>query len=117
FAAAWAAEEAGLAGRIAEARARLPRVLLSDAALRQVTSVCAAFDVDGLRADLVTARAAIAHAAWSGREEVTEDDVRVAARLALPHRRRRNPFDAPGLDDETLDQALSDPRPHAHPEP
>jgi magnesium chelatase subunit D len=111
FTAAWAEEEATLARQIAEARARLPRVVLSDAALRQVTSVCAAFDVDGLRADLVTARAAIAHAAWCGREEVTEDDVRVAARLALPHRRRRNPFDAPGLDEETLEQALSDARP------
>jgi magnesium chelatase subunit D len=111
FAAAWAEEESGLASRIAEARGRLPHVVLSDAALRQVTAVCAAFDVDGLRADLVTARAAIAHAAWCGRDEVTEDDVRVAARLALPHRRRRNPFDAPGLDDETLEQALADGRP------
>ncbi|SDY16424.1 protoporphyrin IX magnesium-chelatase [Modestobacter sp. DSM 44400] len=111
FAAAWAGEESALAERIAAARALLPQVVLSDAALRQVTSVCAAFDVDGLRADLVTARAAIAHAAWAGRTEVTEDDVRVAARLALPHRRRRNPFDAPGLDDDTLEQALSDARP------
>ncbi|MGY1754577.1 putative cobaltochelatase [Blastococcus sp. SYSU D01042] len=111
FAAAWSAEESALADRIAAARARLPHVVLSDAALQQVTAVCAAFDVDGLRADLVTARAAIAHAAWSGRDEVTEDDVRVAARLALPHRRRRNPFDAPGLDEETLEQALSDSRP------
>ncbi|MGY2066108.1 putative cobaltochelatase [Blastococcus sp. SYSU DS0619] len=111
FTAAWAAEETALAEQIAAARARLPRVVLSDAALRQVTAVCAAFDVDGLRADLVTARAAIAHAAWCGRDEVTEDDVRVAARLALPHRRRRNPFDAPGLDDETLEQALADSRP------
>ena len=111
FTAAWADEEAGLAARIADARARLPLVALSDDSLRQVTAVCAAFDVDGLRADLVTARAAIAHAAWSGRDEVTEEDVRVAARLALPHRRRRNPFDAPGLDDETLEQALSDARP------
>ncbi|MGY1748348.1 putative cobaltochelatase [Modestobacter sp. SYSU DS0511] len=111
FAAAWAASERELADQIAAARALLPRVVLSDAALRQVTSVCAAFDVDGLRADLVTARAAIAHAAWCGRTDVTEDDVRVAARLALPHRRRRNPFDAPGLDDETLDRALEDSRP------
>jgi magnesium chelatase subunit D len=111
FTAAWAGEEAGLAARIAAARTRLPHVVLSDDALRQVTAVCAAFDVDGLRADLVTARAAIAHAAWCGRDEVTEDDVRVAARLALPHRRRRNPFDAPGLDDDTLEQALSDARP------
>ncbi|WP_216871023.1 ATP-binding protein, partial [Modestobacter excelsi] len=115
FAASWAADEDALAARIAEARQRLPRVVLSDAALRQVTSVCAAFDVDGLRADLVTARAAIAHAAWCGREEVTEDDVRVAARLALPHRRRRNPFDAPGLDEDTLEQALADSRPEDTP--
>jgi magnesium chelatase subunit D len=111
FAVQWAADESALAARIATARARLPYVVLSDTALRQVTAVCAAFDVDGLRADIVTARAAIAHAAWSGRESVSEDDVRTAARLALPHRRRRNPFDAPGLDDETLDQALSDARP------
>src|SRR3954470_319159 len=116
FTAVWAAGEAVLAAQIADARARLPRVVLSDAALRQVTSVCAAFDVDGLRADLVTARAAIAHAAWCGRDEVTEDDVRVAARLALPHRRRRNPFDAPGLDDDALEQALSDARPDDDPE-
>ncbi|MGW5363406.1 putative cobaltochelatase [Actinopolymorpha pittospori] len=106
FAARWALAEADLAGRIAEARRRLPAVELSDSALRQVASVCAAFDVDGLRADLVTARAAIAHAAWSGRTEVSSEDVRVAARLALPHRRRRDPFDAPGLDEDQLDEAL-----------
>src|SRR4051812_11230821 len=117
FAASWAVEEAALAARIAEARVRLPHVVLSDDALRQVTAVCAAFDVDGLRADLVTARAAIAHAAWSGRDEVTEEDVRVAARLALPHRRRRNPFDAPGLDEDTLDRALEDNRPEEPTDP
>ncbi|SFO12018.1 protoporphyrin IX magnesium-chelatase [Geodermatophilus obscurus] len=116
FAAAWAGEEGALAQRIAAARARLPHVVLSDGALRQVTAVCAAFDVDGLRADLVTARAAMAHAAWCGRDEVTEDDIRVAARLALPHRRRRNPFDAPGLDDDTLEQALQDSRPEEGPD-
>src|SRR3954452_20141396 len=115
FATAWADSETQLPRHIAEARARLPHVVLSDAALRQVTSVCAAFDVDGLRADLVTARAAIAHAAWCGRSEVTEDDVRVAARLALPHRRRRNPLDAPGLDEETLEQALEESRPDEDP--
>ena len=34
-------------------------------------------------------------------------DVRAAARLALPHRRRRQPFDAPQLDEEKLDRALA----------
>ncbi len=106
FAAGWAADDAALAERIATARARLPRVVLGDRALREVTTVCAAFDVDGLRADLVTAKAAVALAAWSGRDEVTTEDVRTAARLALPHRRRRTPFEAPGLDEQRLDDAL-----------
>jgi len=107
FAQTWHAAEAGLAERIVAAQALLPGVVLPDASLRQVASVCAAFDVDGLRADLVTARAAIAHAAWEGRGEVTAVDVRAAARLALPHRRRRQPFDAPQLDESELDRALA----------
>jgi magnesium chelatase subunit D len=106
FAAAWVAEDAELASRIAEARDLLPKVVLSDHALQEITTVCAAFDVDGLRADLVTAKAAIALAAWAGRDEVTTDDVRTAARLALPHRRRRTPFEAPGLDEDQLQDAL-----------
>ena len=85
--------EKALADRIAAAQARLGSVRLTDEALVQIAEICAAFDVDGMRGDLVTARTAVAHAAWEGRDEVTADDIRVAARLALPHRKRRNPFD------------------------
>ena len=106
FTAGWAAETERLARRISDARTRLGRVRLPDAVLRQICAVCSAFSVDGLRGDLVTARAAMALAAWHNREEVTTEDVRQAARLALPHRRRRDPFDAPGLDEEALDEAL-----------
>ncbi|MET8361204.1 putative cobaltochelatase [Micromonospora sp. NPDC005171] len=106
FAARWADADAAIAGQVAAARRRLPGVRLPDAALRQIAEVCAAFDVDGMRADIVTARTALAHAAWHGRDRVTIDDVRVAARLALPHRRRRDPFDTPGLDEKRLDEAL-----------
>ena len=107
FAADWSRADAELAWRITQARERLPKVVLSDGALRQITAVCAEFEVDGLRADLVMARAAIALAAWHDRGAVTPADVRVAARLALPHRRRRDPFDAPGLDEEKLDDVLN----------
>src|SRR5579862_5321830 len=71
FTARFAGPEADIAARIVAAQQLLPGVALPDATLRQVASVCAAFGVDGLRADLVTARAAIAHAAWQGRDEVT----------------------------------------------
>ncbi|TJZ51160.1 putative cobaltochelatase [Streptomyces piniterrae] len=108
FAARWAAEEAELRARIAAARALLPSVELGDAALRQIAATCAAFEVDGMRADIVMARTATALAAWAGRTKVLEEDVRQAALLALPHRRRRNPFDAPGLDEDKLDQTLEE---------
>ncbi len=117
FAASYAARDAELAERIAAARALLPRVELGDRALREITTVCAAFDVDGLRADLVTARTSVALAAWAGRTAVTTDDVRTAARLALPHRRRRTPFEAPGLDETRLEDALDSVPPDPAPEP
>ncbi|GAA2081503.1 putative cobaltochelatase [Streptomyces albiaxialis] len=106
FAGRWAEDERAMRERIAAARALLPRVRLGDAALRQIAATCAAFEVDGMRADLVMARTATALAAWAGREDVTAEDVRQAALLALPHRRRRNPFDAPGLDEDKLDETL-----------
>ncbi|MFF1647069.1 putative cobaltochelatase [Streptomyces sp. NPDC058240] len=106
FAAGWADEEDALRARIVAARALLPEVRLGDAALRQIAATCAAFEVDGMRADIVMARTATALAAWAGRTDVLAEDVRQAALLALPHRRRRNPFDAPGLDEDKLDDTL-----------
>jgi magnesium chelatase subunit D len=114
FAAGYADDDTRLAEEIESAQRLLPAVKLPDDALRQIAEICASFEVDGMRADIVTARAAVAHAAWAGRDEVSTEDVRVAARLALPHRRRRNPFDAPGISEEQLEQALQDAQP---PEP
>ncbi|CAL9581259.1 putative cobaltochelatase [Streptomyces sp. enrichment culture] len=108
FAARWADEEAAVRRRIVAARELLPSVRLGDGALRQIAATCAAFEVDGMRADIVMARTATALAAWAGRTEVLAEDVRQAALLALPHRRRRNPFDAPGLDEDKLDETLEE---------
>ena len=117
FAARYADADSDLAIRIAAARALVDEVELPDRELNRIAALCAAFDVDGMRADLVIARTAVAHAAWRGAETrareaagritVGEDDIRVAAELALPHRRRRDPFDDPGIDAGDLDEALS----------
>jgi magnesium chelatase subunit D len=126
FAASYAVQEEELRVKIATARSLLASVRLGDQQLATIARVCGAFEVDGMRADIVTARAAAAHAAWEGRCEITKADIRAAARLALPHRRRRNPFDAPGLDEDFLDQLLEDEpdptppegdRPNMRPEP
>jgi magnesium chelatase subunit D len=107
FAARWALEDAATAERIAGARERLSTVELPDGELDRIARICLAYGVDGLRADIVMARAALTLAAWHGRDTVTADDVRDAARLALPHRRRRDPLDPPGTDEERLEETLS----------
>ncbi|MFJ6728974.1 putative cobaltochelatase [Streptomyces sp. NPDC091281] len=122
FAARWRDEEADVRARIVAARELLPSVVLGDGALRRIAATCAAFEVDGMRADIVMARTATALAAWAGRTDVLAEDVRQAALLALPHRRRRNPFDAPGLDEDKLDRTLEefgddDPEPEPDPGP
>jgi len=122
FAERYAEADAELAGRIAAARALVDDVVLPDNELRRIAALCAAFDVDGMRADLVVARTAAAHAAWRGANAVEEQDIRVAAELALPHRRRRDPFDDPGIDRDQLDEALAragveDPQPDPEPDP
>ncbi|MCH1865537.1 VWA domain-containing protein [Nocardioides sp. CFH 31398] len=122
FVASYADAEAALTDRIRAARDAVADVVLSDAALLRIAEICAAFEVDGMRADLVLARAAVAHAAWHGRDRVARPDIRAAAILALPHRRRRNPFDAPGIDTDLLDALLDGfepepPEPEPEPEP
>ncbi|MFE3787735.1 putative cobaltochelatase [Streptomyces goshikiensis] len=120
FATRWAGDEHEVRARVVAARALLPKVSLGDTALLQIAATCAGFEVDGMRADIVMARTATALAAWAGRTEVRKEDVRQAALLALPHRRRRNPFDAPGLDEDLLDRILDefpDEEPEPDPEP
>lgn len=116
FAESYAEDDAELARRIAAARAAVSAVTLPGRELRRIAALCAAFDVDGMRADLVVARTAVAYAAWRGADTVAEEDIRVAAELALPHRRRRDPFDDPGLDPEQLDQAMEEAGQSAEPE-
>ncbi|GAA0729067.1 VWA domain-containing protein [Dactylosporangium roseum] len=115
FAARFAEDDARLAARIVTARALLPGVALPDGELDRIARICLAYRVDGLRADIVVARTAVALAAWHGRPTVTRTDVRDAARLALPHRRRRDPLDPPGADLERLEEILEQEAPDEEP--
>ena len=106
----FAADETALAARVAAASDRLPSVALHERTLLLIAGICARLGVDGMRADIVCAQAARALAALDGDEAVGEDHVRRAARLALAHRRRRGPLEAPGLDDAELEQAMDEAR-------
>ena len=74
-----------------------------------------AVGAEGLRADLALCRAAGALAGWEGRDRAQPDDLRAVAPLVLGHRRRRQPFEAPGIPSGELsaavDEAIADPPP------
>ena len=108
FAAKWRAADGEFARGVEEARDRLPATHLPEETLYRIAALCTQLGVDGLRGDLVTAKAARALAAWEGRSAVIVDDVRRAALLALSHRRRRNPFEQAGIDPAELEKALSE---------
>lgn len=106
FVAAWQTDTDALRARLAAAQAMLARVTLPDSLFAFVSTLCCEFEVASLRADIVMHKAARALAALDGRPEVTAEDVRDAAELALPHRRRRKPFEQSGLDRERLDELM-----------
>ncbi|HEX6511887.1 MAG TPA: VWA domain-containing protein, partial [Chloroflexota bacterium] len=106
FGESWQRQQQRERSRISAAQKLLPKVQLDDRMLDLITHICASFQVDGLRADIVMYKAAITLAAYEGRVEVNEDDVRRAAELALPHRRRRQPFQSPESDQEELDRTI-----------
>ena len=106
YVAAWAAPQAALQNRLAEAQRLLAHVVLDDALLDLISHLCCEFEVASLRADIVMHKTARAIAALDARTTVTANDVRGAAELVLPHRRRRTPFEQSGLDAGRLDEAM-----------
>ncbi len=106
YAAAWMHEQQALKHQLATAQQLLAEVSLDDALLDLISHLCCEFEVASLRADIVMHKAARALAALDGRLQVTPDDVRGAAELVLPHRRRRKPFEQPGLDQDQLDDLM-----------
>jgi magnesium chelatase subunit D len=115
FLAAWAEQEHALGARVAAARERLPGVRLPERELARITGACARLGVDGVRGDIVCARAATVLAALEECDEVGEDHVRRAAALALAHRRRRDPLDGAHGADEELHRALDGDEPDDDP--
>lgn len=106
YVSAWAEQQNALRLQLATAQQLLPKVLLDDELLDLISHLCCEFDVASLRADIVMHKASRALAALDGRLQVTPDDVRSAAQLVLPHRRRRKPFEQPGLDQDRLDELM-----------
>nr|YP_009057794.1 magnesium chelatase subunit of protochlorophyllide reductase [Picocystis salinarum]AID67586.1 magnesium chelatase subunit of protochlorophyllide reductase [Picocystis salinarum] len=82
-----------LTTKIIEARKLLSKVQISYEYRVQISQICSELNVDGLRGDIVTNRAAKAIAAFEGRVEVTAEDISRIITLCLRHRLRKDPLE------------------------
>ncbi len=80
--------------QLVKAQELLPSVEIDYDLRLKISEVCSELDVDGLRGDIVTTRAAKALAAFEGRTEVTADDIRRVICLCLRHRLRKDPLES-----------------------
>ncbi len=79
--------------KVVDAQQILEDVQIDDELRLRISAVCGELDVDGLRGDIVTNRAARALAAFENRKEVSEDDVARVVSCSLRHRLRKDPLE------------------------
>ncbi|MFN3361834.1 MAG: ATP-binding protein, partial [Pseudanabaenaceae cyanobacterium] len=92
FLSAYASAQAELERKITAAQQLLPQVTIPQELKLKISQVCAQLDVDGLRGDIVTNRAAKALCAYEGRTTVTVGDIEKVIVLCLRHRLRKDPL-------------------------
>lgn len=107
FIAAYEKEQQELAEQILTARKCLSSVTVSDELLEIVAALSVELGVDGHRADITVIKTARALSAFHGRTEVVLEDIKEAAKLVLPHRMRRRPFEEGRLDWDTVEAFLN----------
>jgi magnesium chelatase subunit I len=87
-------QQEALQEQIVNAQQLLPEVKIDYELRVKISEVCSELDVDGLRGDIVTNRAAKALTAYEGRTEVTVDDINRVITLCLRHRLRKDPLES-----------------------
>lgn len=91
-----------LRNRIVAAQNLLPKVELEYDLRVKISEVCSKLDVDGLRGDIVTNRAAKAYAAYNQQTKVTIEDISKIITLCLRHRLRKDPLESIDSGDKVL---------------
>jgi magnesium chelatase subunit I len=94
-------EQFAIQDRIVSAQKSLSKVTISKDFQLKISQVCSELEIEGLRGDIVSTRAAKSLAAFEGRQEVTVDDIRRTITLCLRHRLRRDPMESISTGDKT----------------
>ena len=86
-------EQLEIQHRIETAQKALEKVNINKDFQLKISQICSELQIEGLRGDIVSTRAAKALCAFEGRTEVTLDDIRRTITLCLRHRLRRDPME------------------------
>lgn len=86
-------DEEELKEKISRAKELLEQVEIEEERFRDAAKIGAALHVDGHRADITLLKTAATMAAFAGEKKVGRHHIIAAAKLVLPHRMRRMPFD------------------------
>ncbi len=102
----WEKSDQELSARIAQARLLVDKISYTSRNLLTIAALTASLNVEGHRADLVILKTARAHAAFQHRTAISEQDIALAAELALPHRIRQGPFHQSDITPEQLQERI-----------
>ena len=87
-------EQLAIQERILTAQNSLSSIVMNSDFQLKISQLCSELEIEGLRGDIVTTRAAKALTAFEGRSEVTLEDIKKTATLCLRHRCRRDPMES-----------------------
>jgi len=87
-------EQLVIQNRIINAQNNLSKIQISKDFQLKISQICSELEIEGLRGDIVSTRAAKAIAAFENRSEVTLNDIKRTITLCLRHRLRRDPMES-----------------------
>jgi len=96
-------EQIQIQNRIIQAQALLKKVNIEKEFQLKISQICSELQIEGLRGDIVSTRAAKALAAFENRILVTSNDIRRTISLCLRHRLRRDPMESINSGEKILD--------------
>ncbi len=101
-------EQKILREKIVNARKIIDNVQISEEQLKKIAQLSVQLEIDSHRADITINITAKTIAAFNGRKEVVDDDIKIAAKLALAHRLRKLPFEENVIDEEEIDKMFNE---------
>lgn len=94
--------------KIVNARKILKSVKISNKQLKKIAKLSIKLEIDSHRADITINTTAKTIAAFHGRTEVIEEDIKIAAKFALAHRLRKLPFEDKSIDEEEIERMFKE---------